>query len=449
MKHQSICAALALGLLLNGCASAPLRDGSSRLNAAVSAAGAGAPRLPLPGEATLDSEWFTQPMTLNYAVQAALLNNPQVRAELARLDGAQAERVQAGLIRNPMASLMALRPEGGGRFELDYSLMQSLFDLLTRSRRIAVADAAQAGIEADVLGHLIGFAQDTEAAYYQALAAQAMVRLQKEQLGLEQDSLTLLQRQARQGALPDSAALEQEATVSMRSHELRDAESMLSQARATLAGQLGLSSAKPLVLPDTMPPFDMPGLDEPALQALARAHRPELEAATAAVAQARAEKSLQTGSLRATDPSLGPAGTRESGGTELNGLAVQITVPIFDTGRARRALADANLAQAQFMAEAERRQVPLEVERALATLIAAMDAAHHADHHLRQQEQLQQLALKTYQQGSTDYLRYRDAIRNRLASAMDQLRAQQSLWAARVDLERSTGIAATAPDFAR
>ena len=101
-----------------------------------------------------------------------MLNNPRVRGELARLDEAQAERVQAGLLRNPLVSLTALRPEGGGRFELDYSLMLSLFDLFTRSRRTAVADAAQRRVEAEVIGQLIAIAQDTQAAYYDALIAE-------------------------------------------------------------------------------------------------------------------------------------------------------------------------------------------------------------------------------------------------------------------------------------
>ena len=43
-------------------------------------------------------------LTVDRAVQAALLNNPQVRAELTRLDAAQAELIQAGLLRNPMGS---------------------------------------------------------------------------------------------------------------------------------------------------------------------------------------------------------------------------------------------------------------------------------------------------------------------------------------------------------
>lgn len=134
-------------------------------------------------------------------------------------------------------------------------------------------------------------------------------------------------------------------------------------------------------------------------------------ATNASIDQARAERKLQTGVLRATDPSLGLGGTRESGGLSLNGLSAQISLPIFDTGRARGALADANIAQADYQAEATRRLIPLDVERALATLITNTKALESADHHVQQQLQLEKLAVRNYQQGNGDYMSVADAKR--------------------------------------
>jgi len=445
MKRSTlITAAMALSVVLTACVTTPASVDRTTVSAAVVQASIGAPRLPTAGESYLDASWFNDPLTVDRSVQTALLNNPRVRAELARLDTAQAEHVQAGLLRNPMASLMALRPEGGGRFELDYSLMQSLFDLMTRSRRIDVADAAQRRVEAEVIGQLIAIAQDTQAAYYETLIAEAKVQVQREQWAIDNQGLRLLQRQASQGAVSAAATLEQQAIASMRAHELQTAEATLAQARAVLAQQLGLSSTVPLVLPDSLPTFAFPGLDAPALQALAATHRPELQAAAATVDQARAEQRLQTGGLRATEPALGPAGIRESGGLALEGLSIQMALPIFDTGRARRDLAAAQIAQAEFTEEALRRQVPLEVERAMATLMAAHIAVGHADHHLYQQQQLERLAQQAYDQGISDRPRYLRASRARLDSVMEQLDAQQARWAALVALERATGSAALA-----
>lgn len=444
MKRSLLVTASALSLAMSACVSAPVRTDGAEVSAAVARAGTGAPRLPGAGEGYLDASWFSEPLTVERAVQAALLNNPRVRVELARLDVAQAERVQAGLLRNPMGSLMMLRPESGGRFELDYSLMQSMFDLFSRSRRVEVANASQQRVEAEVIGQLVAMAQDTQAAYYDAVIAENRVQVLREQAAIDGEILHLLQGQASQGAVPATVVLAQQATASMQAHEVQTAETALTQARAMLAQLLGLPSASPLVLPEALPTFIFPGLDEPALQALAVAHRPELRASAASVDRARAERKLQTGMLRTTEPALGLAGMRESSGMSLNGLEIQMSLPIFDTGTARRDLANAQVAQAELAVEAIRRQVPLDVERTMANLVTANIAVGHADHHLEQQQQLQRLARHTYEQGIADRASYLQASRARLASVLQQLDSRQARWAALVALERATGTAAIA-----
>ena len=444
MKITYLVSAIAVSVLLTGCLAAPVRDDSMVKNS-IAMAGIGSPRLPGSGEAYLDDVWFAETLTLNRAVQAALLNNPQVRAELSRLDIAQAELIQAGLISNPMLDFMLLRPNGGGRFELDYALMQSLFDLFARTSRIEVASAAQARVQAEVMMQLVRIAQDTEAAYYEAMAMKDALRLQREQLALEENTLSLLKRQAQQGVVSSSPVLTQQATVSMQAHALRTAEAEQTQALSALTQLLGLSSIHRLVLPDHLAPLQLAVLNEPELQALAQKYRPELSASTASVEQMRAEKILQSGAMRATEPSLGIAGMRDVDGMKLNGLAAKITLPIFDTGRARDTLANANIAQAQYQAEVAQRLIPLQVERALATLITNTKALEHADHHVRQQMQLETLALRNYQQGVGDYLYLVEAKRLRLASQMEQLQAQQMLREAYVDLERATGMAIQNP----
>ena len=194
-------------------------------------------------------------------------------------------------------------------------------------------------------------------------------------------------------------------------------------------------------MPDRLPPLTLSVLNEPQLQALAQKHRPELMATTASIEQASAEKKLQTGVLRNTEASLGIAGNRESSGLNMSGLAAQISLPVFDTGRARNALANAQIAQAQYQAATVRRLIPLEVERALATLIINTKALKDADHHLLQQQQLEKLARRNYQQGVSDYQTMTEAKRLRLAAQREQLQAQRSLRVAYVDLERATGVA--------
>lgn len=439
MKIRPIAGAIALTLLLPACTAVPQRTEHTDVQAAIS----GAVGVALPGsdEAYPDTAWFAEPMTVDRAVQTTLRNNPGVRAALKSLDVAQADYVQAGLISNPTLSLMLLRPEGGGRYELDYGLMQTLFDLFARSRRVAVADAVRKRQEADVIRQLLALAQDTRMAYFEVLYAEQAWQLQSEFLLLEQGSLILLQNQAQVGSVPVRQVLAQQSDVSQRANALENAKSDLIEARSALAQQLGLSSAKQMILPTTFPAFVVPGLDEPAMQALAARYRPDLQMASAEIAKAGAEQRLQTGGLRTMEPVAGLAGKRETDGMVLNGLAVQISIPFFDTGQGRRALGEAKLAQAEFAAEALKRQVPLEVERAIATLIVLQAANDSAGKRLQQQERLEMVAKRTYEQGNSDLAAYREAVKSTLNAHEDRLRAEIAVWTALIGLERATGVA--------
>ena len=125
----------------------------------------------------------------------------------------------------------------------------------------------------------------------------------------------------------------------------------------------------------------------------------------------------------------------------LNGVGVQLLLPIFDTGRARRDVATAQVRQAQFSEQALRRRVPLDVEQAVIALLIAEKAAAHAGHHVEQQQALERLALRSYQQGVADRPSYQQARRARLSSQLQRLQSQQALWSALSTLERALGVA--------
>jgi outer membrane protein TolC len=374
-------------------------------------------------------------------MHAAFAHNPQVRAALSRLDASQAERVQAGLISNPMLSLMALRPEGGGRFQLEYGLMQSLYDLLTRSRRVQLADAEARRSEAEVLLQLGTLAQDTRAAVVDAWFADQSLRLERQWLLVEEEAHQLAQRQAEQGVVSVSAVWSQESAVASRARSAAAAEAELADARALLAGLLGLESAEAILLPTEMSIPVLPVLDTAELQAWARQHRAELQLATAQAAQARAQRDLDVGPLRALQPSIGVAGMREADDMALQGPAVQITLPLFDTGEARRLAADARLEEAEHQIESTKRQISLEVESALARTSSAQEAFARAQLQVRKQQQLLALARRSYQQGIGSRTDYLQALRGQLTAMQDELQSRRALWNELFAIERAVGRA--------
>lgn len=438
MKPLILSSAIVLPLLLTACAGTPLRPETASLQDGLAVASAAA-RLPEDGGSVSASIDPATPLSLDRAVQQAFAHNPEVRAALARLDAAQAERVQRGLVDNPMVSLMVLRPEGGGRFQLEYGLMQSLYDLFTRSRRIAVADAEAQRREAEVLLDLVTLAQDTRTALVEAWFAEQALQLERQLLAVEEEGQRLAFREVRQGIAPAGTAMTRQAAFASRAEGVNVAEAALAASRARLAQLLGSASAAVLVLPDELPAPPLAKLDAPEWQNWAMQHRPEQRIATAQVEQARAQASVDTGAWRTTLPAAGPVGMRDAEGMAMLGPELRITLPVFDRGQARRALAAARISEAEQEAEALRRRIPLEVERTLATLVILREGAVQAEQRLRQQQQLEALAQRVYHQGLGERAGLQMARRERLMVAAERLQAEQALWSALLDLERAAG----------
>lgn len=436
MKPRPTMLIASIVAVLAACSSAPVRSPPA-LQAAVTAATGPGAMLPSPGAAYLAQPWFAEALTAGRAVQATLANHPDVRAELARLDAAHAERIQAGLLQNPMLSAMGLRAGGGGRWELELGWMQSLFDLFTRSRRIALADAVQARTEAEVLAALLDRVRTARASYFRALAAQQRVALLQELLRLAVRQQSLLETQARSGVVAAAGVLQQRADVAQRGQALREAEAAQVQAFASLASALGLSTAAWLRLPAGFAVPEFGDLDLARLQQLALAHRPELPAAQAAVDQAQAERSLQAGAIRNAMASAGPAVMREDSGMTSRGVGLQLSLPIFDSGQAREALAGAKVQEARFRQETRRRQVPLEVEQAVLTVLANQVAVRQAGQQAQQQARLAELAARRHRDGGSDLRALLAAQHAVVEARLQELAAGEHLATAITDLERA------------
>lgn len=439
MKPRILCVVIALPLLLSACASTPpLRSQTASLQEGLTVASAAAQ---LPEGTVADPAAFDPavPLGLDRAVQWAFAHNPEVRAALARLDATQAERLQAALLDNPMVALMALRPEGGGRYLLEYGLMQSLYELLSRSRRIDVADAEAQRREAEVLLDLVTLAQDTRAALVEAWFAEQAVQLEQQQWAVADESQRLALREVQQGIAPASAALAQQGAFAERAQALRAAEAAQLASRARLAGRLGLSSAEGLLLPAELPMPPLADFDAAEWQAWAVQHRAERRIATAQLEQARAQAALETGAWRDTQPAVELGGMRDPKGMAMRGAKLQISLPLFDRGQARRALAAARIAEAEQESEALRRRVSLEVETAFATLLVLRDGAVQAERRLHQQQQFEALAQRVHAQGLGERAALQTARRERLMAAAERLQAERMLWSSLLELERAAG----------
>ena len=379
------------------------------------------------------------PLTAARAVQIALAGHPEVHAELARLDAIEAERVQAGWWRNPMLGLMALRPESGGRLAIEVGWMQSLFDLFTRPRRLARADAEARQARAEVATRLLEFGYAAHSSFYDAVASAARVRWLQSELALDEEALSLQTRWTQRGLGSRSALLDLQAMRDERTHRLHEAESEATRARSLLAERLGLASAQSLVLPDEIERADVATLALAAAQSRALARRPDVAASGAAIEAIDQERAIETGRWRLSEPELGLRIERDAEGMAMFGPDLRIALPWFDRGRARGARVDALSREATARDEALRRRVVLEVERALALLAHAAQASETAERHRARAAEAEALSERLYRLGGSDRLAHIAARRALIEAERQRLDARAALAAAQIELQRALG----------
>ncbi|MBK6436388.1 MAG: TolC family protein [Rhodanobacteraceae bacterium] len=380
-----------------------------------------------------------EPLTAARALQIALAQNPEVRAALARLDAVEAERVQAGLLRNPMLSLMAMRPDGGGRLAVTASWMQSQFDLLTRSRRVALADADARRARADVALRLLDVGWQAQTAFHEAVAAIARVRLLQSELALDTQALDLQTRWAQRGPSSQADVLRLQAMRDERLHMRHQAEVDAVRAQSLLAQRLGLDSPHSLRLPDDVERPELPSGVLADWQSRALAERPELKASAAAIEVVTRTHAIETGPLRASEPELGITLERATDGMTMVGPELRIALPWFDRGQARDMRLDAMHREATWRDEAQRRQVLLEVERALSVLIHAVHTVEDSEQHLSRAQMADALAAREQRSGNIGLMARIAAQRDVLAAERQHLDACSELAQMQVELQRAVG----------
>jgi cobalt-zinc-cadmium efflux system outer membrane protein len=138
-------------------------------------------------------------VALDQVLSLALANNRALRGDLAVIGQAKADLVQAGLLSNPMLSLMFRFPAGGGVADFAFGLSKDFADLwLIPSRK----RAAQAMLQQRVLSFTdaaIALATDVKTNYYNLQYLLLAAELEEENLRILQEATDIAQARFRAG----------------------------------------------------------------------------------------------------------------------------------------------------------------------------------------------------------------------------------------------------------
>lgn len=119
-------------------------------------------------------------LTVDGAVQVALLASPALRSKLEELSIAQADLVQAGLLKNPVFGVGTTAWDGEHISpNLFFSVEQDFLDILTMPMRKKVAKAELESTKLEVGDEVLKMAAEVRSAFYAAQAAQQVLALRR------------------------------------------------------------------------------------------------------------------------------------------------------------------------------------------------------------------------------------------------------------------------------
>lgn len=293
-----------------------------------------------------------KPLTVDDAVQIALLNNRALQARYSDLGIAEATLVQASRMPNPGFSFA--RTHGGDELKIDRSLTLSLMSLLTLPASTAIESRRFEQSKLLVAQSMLQTAADTRKAYYQAVASQQSLSYQEQVRLAAEIGHELSQGMASRGNFSQLDVAREQVFYADTQAQLTRMRKQANADREKLIRLLGLSgmagtAQQPranLRLPPRLP-------DTPALAATlqdvettAMTQRLDIQAMKMEVDALATSLGLTQTTRFVNVLDLGLMRNAERGKAVENGYEISIEIPLFDWGGARVAKAESVYMQA-------------------------------------------------------------------------------------------------------
>lgn len=305
------------------------------------------------------------------AIQILLAQSPQVRMELAQLGIADAQRLQAELISNPHLSIGALKPEDGGRWQLDVGLSQPLLELFTRPLRRQLAEDNLLSAQLRLLSRLQILIAQTGDAYFKAIAARQHLQVHQQMLNATLARQQLANSLYRAGNMSENSYLYYDNELRRIQQQVKKRERKVQEKQLELLNMLGMHSHHAIKLPDQLPVLPVEKLSHSDLLEKAKNDRLDIKITTQQLTQLEGRRSLMRRENGWRDMSVGINAEREFDGATNVGPEIEFALPIFNRNQGKLAAIDAQTTKAQ----AQLTQTLLDADTEIAHALNQMQSA--------------------------------------------------------------------------
>jgi cobalt-zinc-cadmium efflux system outer membrane protein len=385
---------------------------------------------------------LSQELTVETATQIALFNNPELQATYERLGVAQAEVVQAGLLRNPrLVFHYGFRILTPGFDEIVGSVAGSFLDLLLMPLRKKLANAEFRRVKLEVGDAVLAKVDAVAQAFYAVQASTQIVEMQRTIIDAEQAATELAVRQHEAGNISDLDLSNEQAVYAQAKLDVARSQYQLLADREHLTQLLGVwGSDVEYQVAAKLPEVPVEEPDLAHLERTAVEHRLDLAASREELRTVAASLQITKSTRVVSVLDLGANGHRDPDGPTTIGPEIALELPIFDQKQAEVARLRAQLRATQRRADGMAIAVRSEVRMARNRLMAARLAIDFfAKALVPLRERIVELSQEQYNAMLLGVFQLLQAKQNQVHSYREYIEAVRDYWVARADLERAIG----------
>jgi outer membrane protein TolC len=392
--------------------------------------------------AALTEELLAKPLSQADAVQVALANSPALQALIAESWANVAAANQTSRLPNPIFTFERIRL--GDELEIGRLLSFGLVDLVLLPQRLAISKSQAAQAKVQLTGTVVDQVTQVKQTWVRAVAAQQSLQYAQQVKESAEASAELARRMQLIGNFTKLQRARQQVFYADATTQLASARHAVTATREELVRALGLADgqAAKLKLPERLP--DLPKAPREAREVAATASEQRLDVQLARAQLDVAGKSqginllstfidVEVGARRDTifDNAEGTKSTAR-------GFELEIVLPLFDWGSARRDLLNAQSLAAANRYDATVRGATSQLREGYSAYRTSYDIAkHYRDEIVPLRQAIADENMLRYNGMLIGVFELLAEARDQIASVSNAINAQQQFWLADAALDAS------------
>ncbi len=382
---------------------------------------------------------LASPLSVDDAVQVALLNNRGLQATYAELGIAEANLVQAGRLHNP--GFTFVRAQGGGEKRIERTYTFDFASLIVAPLAMRIEGRRFEQTKLLVTNEVLRVAVETRKAYFESVAAQESVRYFEQVKIAAEAGAELGSRMARAGNWSKLDQAREQVFYADAAAQLARARQMAVLSRERLTRLMSLwGEDLQFQLPERLPALPAEVSDLKDLESFAMKERLDIQAARRETEGLAASLGLTKATRFVNVLDLSYLRNSEPNGVRETGYEISVEIPIFDWGGARVAKAEAIYMQAVNRVAETAINARSEVRESYAGYRTAYDLArHYRDEIVPLRKTISKENVLRYNGMLISVFELLADAREQVASVNAYLDALKGFWLAETELQKAVG----------